>query len=191
MVKKVLLILSLCFLFPFSAATPAHANANLEPKTLFKSDASVVTVCEGNELSLLNRDGIRLPIESIAINISVISSRCGKAPLSNPQLRIAGYLAARLNYVASTGLLFISADASSLVRGNYTISCIYRVEPVSGRSGPWQDCTAISGYNTTYLSTATIVFCPVPGTRWHAIATLSRPTSTNVLLTDDAWETAY
>lgn len=191
MVKKILLLLSVLILFPFSTETPARAGGILDPTILFNSEASVVTVCEGNDLSLLNRDGSRLPIESIAINISVISSRCGTMPLTTPQLRFTGYLAARLNYVASSGFLFISADASSLVRGNYRISCIYRSEPVSGKSGAWQDCTAINGYSTTFLSTATITFCPVPGTRWHAIATLSRPTSTKILLTDDAWETTY
>lgn len=191
MVKKLLLIFSACILLPFSPVTPARASGILNPTILFNSEASVVTVCEGNDLSLLSHDGSRLPIESIALNISVISSRCGTMPLTTPQLRFAGYLSARLTYVASTGLLYISADASSLVRGNYRISCIYRVEPVSGRNGPWQDCTPVNGYNTTFLSTATIIFCPVPGTRWHETATLSRPNSTKILRTDDAWETAY
>lgn len=46
-----------------------------------------------------------------------------------------------------------------------------------------------SNNKRTCLSTSTIAFCPVPGTRWRERAFLADSTG-KVILTDDAWATA-
>jgi len=191
-VKKTFLSIATSFLLLTSGTnTQVQAMEALDPQTLSVSDISVVAVCDGHELSLHDINGERLAPDRIALHLAVISARCSSASPRAAQLRIAGNLNAWLTYKPSSGVLYVSASANSLVRGNYRISCIYRREPVSGAPGAWQDCTAVSGYSTTYLSTSTISFCPVPGTRWHEVATLSRPTSTTILMSVDAWETAY
>lgn len=167
-----------------------QAAENFDPQFLSTSDFSVISVCEGHELSLIDGNGSRLSADAIKFDLAVISPRCS-ATTQNPSARLAGILTAWLTYKPSSGVLYVSASANSLIRGDYQISCLYRREPVSGEASPWQDCTAISGYSTTFLSTAVISFCPVPNSRWHEIATLSRPGSTRILKSDDAWVVTY
>ncbi|MBG6060185.1 hypothetical protein RCH16_003661 [Cryobacterium sp. MP_M5] len=66
----------------------------------------------------------------------------------------------------------INAYANSIPSGTHTLSCIYRNEPISGSSGSWMSCGSPVSGSASYLTTSTTSFCPVPGTRWHAFASL-------------------
>ncbi|SDZ16006.1 hypothetical protein SAMN05216554_2700 [Herbiconiux ginsengi] len=76
---------------------------------------------------------------------------------------------------ASPGLMGISAYANSIPRDGKRkqLSCIYRMQPMSGPSTSWQSCgTSGPSTTSTYLTTRGNDFCPVKGTRWEAIADL-------------------
>lgn len=155
------------------------------------ADDSVITVCEGNDVSTVAPDGTALGDAELQEVIRQVERVCEPPTAA----RNASPLAASTYYnvvaliTNSPGKMGINGYANSLPFGSYKVGCIYRVEPVSGTAGSWMSCGAITIVNNTYGSTSTVMFCPVPGTRFHARATLDTM-SNGWLADDDAWAVA-
>jgi hypothetical protein len=161
---------------------------NLTPPSASSTDSNVITVCEGNSLSTVDDAGNLIPSDELDVLVRQVDALCdagvGSAQTfeeySSSQLGIEARasggeyanVAAQIN--VGPGVMGISAYANSIPLDGKEkeLGCIYRQQDFDGPAETWQSCGAAGTTSQTYLTTRSNEFCPVPGTRWEAMATL-------------------
>jgi hypothetical protein len=156
---------------PFS--TTAHAATTDE-----------IEICPDNFLKTVDENGA--PLDSAVLDIlsKTVLSECTQQPFRST--RIVGNVLANMHYSSTNDALYINAIANSLIRGNYSLACIYALEPIQTGATHWSDCGTLTKYNAISIITPTTIFCPLPSTRWHARASLFSLAGKE-LLRDDTW----
>ncbi|PPF12703.1 hypothetical protein [Rathayibacter rathayi] len=152
------------------------------------ANADVMTVCEGNSLSTLDSSGAPLPQEQIDVLVRQLKGLCDASVGTSREFgedtsyrldaeakQSDGFyanVAAQIN--AGPGVMGISAYANSIPLDGKEkeLGCIYRQQDFDGPAVPWESCGAASATSQTYLTTRGNELCPVPGTRWEAMASL-------------------
>lgn len=160
------------------------ANLAITPASFAQTGVDEVEVCPGQHLSTIGAEGTPLSQESLAIATATVASICDPTPIRSA--RIIGNVLANLHYSASTDSVFVNGIANSLKFGNYQLACVYAFEPIRTGATHWHDCGTLTKYGVRSIITSTVVFCPAPGSRWHARATLFN-LSGKALLSDDKW----
>ncbi len=156
-----------------------------------------VVVCQNNSVSTTDEDGEPLDEARLEQIVAEVQQICDEQQAEDPEdssdesvtpfaAKTYYNVRALITYRGST--MGINGYANSLPYAKYSLSCIYRAEPVSGAAAAWQSCGAVTG-KATSLTTSTVLFCPTPGTRFHARATLYNGSGSQ-LTYDDEWKIA-
>ena len=147
---------------------------------------NLLVVCPGNSLSSLDETGAPLSALDLKLAFAQVQHLCEAgvgstmsfdeydSSLASPDSLTSEYANVVAQINNRPGLMGISAYANSIPLDGRTkeLSCIYRMQPVSGPATPWESCGAETTSSSTYLTTRGNDFCPVLGTRWEAVADL-------------------
>lgn len=151
-----------------------------------EGNARHVELCAGNTLSTVRPDGQMLIAEELDLALRQVQHLCdagvgtsitfqeyldgleSEAQLTDDYANVVAQINNR------PGNMGISAYANSIPLDSRKkeLSCIYRMQPVTGPSTSWESCGAASTSTETYLTARGNDFCPVVGTRWEAVADL-------------------
>ncbi|GLK19029.1 hypothetical protein GCM10017602_35110 [Herbiconiux flava] len=179
-------ILSMTVVVVTALGAPLALTSTASAQLMPDESTQPLNVCDGNTLSTVDHDGEQLSDEALDLALRQVRQLCdagvGSAISIDEYIdsveRDAQLTDDYANVVAQIntrpGNMGISAYANSipLDKLRKELSCIYRMQPVTGPSTSWESCGSESTSTGTYLTTRGNDFCPVPGTRWEAVADL-------------------
>lgn len=165
-------------------SSPVAAHAELSRVSLDSSDS--IEVCQGNSLSTSDANGQQISGRELDLSLRQVQNLCNAgvgsvitfeqyADAVDSGLSLTGEYAnvvAQINNQPSKMGISAYANSIPLDGRRKELSCIYRMQPTDGPATSWEACGTAETSASSYLTTRGNDFCPVPGSRWEAVADL-------------------